>query len=50
MKKGLISNIIIAIVIVYFMICYGEILIKNTYPSPEYHSWNIFATMALNEE
>ena len=49
-KKGLVSSIIVAAVATYCVACYGEVFIKNVNPNPQYSSWNIFATIALNEE
>ena len=49
-KKGLISSILVAAIAIYCVACYGEALIKNANPNPQYSSWNIFATMVLNEE
>lgn len=49
-KKGLMSSIIVAAIAIYCIACYGEVLIKNVNPNPQYSSWNIFATIALNEE
>ena len=49
-KKGLISSIVVAAVTIYCVACYGEVFFKNVNPNPQYSSWNIFATMALDEE
>lgn len=49
-KKGLISSVLVAVVAIYCVACYGEALIKNANPKPQYSNWNIFATIALNEE
>lgn len=49
-KKGLVSSILVAAVVIYCVACYGEVFFKNVNPNPQYSSWNIFATMALNEE
>ena len=49
-KKGLISSVLVAAIAIYCITCYGEALIKNANPNPQYSSWNIFATMVLNEE
>ena len=49
-KKGLILSILVAAIAIYCITCYGEALIKNANPNPQYSSWNIFATMVLNEE
>lgn len=49
-KKGFISSVLVAAVAIYFIACYGEALIKNANPNPQYSDWNIFATIALNEE
>ena len=49
-KKGLISSILVAAIAVYCIVCYGEVVIKNANPNPQYSDWNIFAAIVLNEE
>ena len=49
-KKGLISSVLVAAVVVYCVACYGEVFFKNVNPNPQYSSWNIFATMVLDEK
>lgn len=48
MKK--ITNILTAVVVVYLLLCYGEILIKNTRPNPQYSFYNIITTICYNIE
>jgi hypothetical protein len=40
-----ISNVIVAVLVIYSMLCFGEILMKNTHENPQYSSWNIVTTM-----
>ena len=49
-KKGLILSILVAAIAIYCITCYGEALIKNANPNPQYSSWNIIATIILNEK
>lgn len=46
-KKGL-SNVIILLIVVYFIGCYGEILVKNTKPNPSYSNLNVITKIITN--
>lgn len=43
-----ISSFILAIVIGYFIFCYGEILIKNTHENPSYSNYNLLTNLIQN--
>ena len=46
-KKGL-SNIVILLIIVYLVCCYGEILVKNTHENPQYSNFNLMTKLITN--
>lgn len=46
-KKGL-SNIAVLLIVIYVVCCYGEILVKNTHPEPQYSRYNIFTKLITN--
>ena len=43
-KKGL-SNIVVLLIIVYLVCCYGEILVKNTHENPQYSNFNVITKL-----
>ena len=46
-KKGL-SNIVVLLIMVYLVCCYGEILVKNTHENPQYSNFNLITKLITN--
>lgn len=44
-----ITDIIIVMLVVYFVACYGEILIKNVQREPQYSKYNFIVQLSNTE-